>query len=321
VKTFVVSHRSALGDAVQALVQAVPAGVRDCLRGPVSRISAGETKGRAPSWPRPFDIVVPAGQTLTRRISIPRAARGDLAHAIELFIRHDTPFEPGEVVIHAEESPHASGDDQAPYLVRLVPRQPIENALRALGGSRRRVRRILLTSRSATAAEVDIAPAFLGPRYLRSLAAILPIGLIAIALVLLAGRELTSQQAAIAHLEATIAETRAAVQLANRGVEKRNELSSGQEALAKLVTQSPPVLARLELVRQALPLSTEISRIAVRGTELRLTVRSDDVLADAQLLGDAAASWESSIEGALSNDPASGREVATILLRQRETAN
>ncbi|OEO31854.1 hypothetical protein VW23_014350 [Devosia insulae DS-56] len=308
----VIADRSFVSGAMRSMRSALPPALRRLFRGPVSTLALAETPAaRQRRSRRQVDIVVHADTVLRRRIVVPLKARKEIAHAIDLFIRTETPFAPGDVLVHASEDPARPSDQQVSYTVRLLPNAALLQGLKAHKLRPGQVAGILLDG----VPEIDFAPALFPARRLLRWLPLVPVVLTLAALGLLGLSELSQRQLQIAALESEIASTLTRVRAVTAEMDTARQQVSGTGAVLKLLNETPSAFLTLEAVRRLLPNETEVLRIDMRGAETRLAIRSPNALADAQRLGDEAANWSSSIEGPITADPSSSLELATILLR------
>lgn len=314
--SILVRNRSRLGELGDAALRTVPLSWRGLLRGPVTEISLGRTaeSRRRISPFRPVDLIVTLDLVLQRKMSVPKSSRQDISSAIELFLRHDTPFDPGEVGVHALELPSGPGAEQSAYMVRVLPRAVIDDAMRYFRIRRSQLRKVLIANASGTPDEIDLAPAlFPRWRWAKWLVTI-PIAVVISSICTLAFGNLAQLQTRVAELDQQVATQLAVVKSLGQQLDTLHRGSTGEAAAMDLVQGTPSSFEWFEQVRKRLPGTTEISRIEMHSGELRLSVRSPDVLADVQKLG-ASRLWSANLEGAITADPASKQDAATILLR------
>ncbi len=312
--SFVIADRSFVSEALRSAHKALPAAVRRLIRGAVDTVALADTSdGRRYRPLQRVDVLVPADMVLRRRIVVPAKARKEIGHAVELFIRTETPFSPEDVLAHAREEAARPADQQVAYAVRLLPRATLRQALATRKLHVRQVDRVVLDG----VADVDFAPAlFPARRFLRWLPAI-PIVVILTAVAWHGLGDLSQRQSRIAELEDRVAATLVRVKALTGDIEAARQQASGTLAVLKLLSDTPSAVATLEAIRRSLPAGTEVLRLDLRGSEVRLAVRSPNALADAQALSVAPAPWAGSIEGPITADPGSSLEMATILLRPR----
>lgn len=313
--TIVIADRSFLSVAMRSARSALPPRLNDLFRGPVETVVIAEPpsdrRGRSRQW---VDVVVNADSVLRRRIVVPAKARQEIAHAIDLFIRTETPFAPADVLVHASEDVVRPSDQQVGYTVRLLPKAEL---LRGLSQHKLRpgqVARILLDG----VPDIDFATALFPARRFSRWLPLVPVALTFAALGVLAMNELSGRQLQLAELETEIASTLLRIRTVTAEMDAARQQVSGIGAVLRLLNETPSAFLTLEAIRRLLPNETEVVRVDMRGTETRLAIRSPNALADAQRLADAGANWSSSIEGPITADPSSNLEQATILLRSQQ---
>lgn len=309
--SIVIADRSFLSESLRSVQSALPVSLRNLLRGPIETVHLAQapTGKRRRSFEQ-VDVAVGPDLVLRRRIVVPVKARKDVAHAIDLFIRTETPFAPGDVLVHALEELARPSDQQVGYTVRLLPRTALLRGLKAHDLRPRQVARIVLDG----APEVDFAQALFPARRVLRWLPIVPVVLTLTALGLLGLSELSARQLQLSGLESEIALTLGRVRSVTAEMDAARQQVSGTAAVQKLLETTPSAFLTLEAIRRSLPTETELLRIDLRGAETRLAIRSPNALADAQRFAGQGANWSSSIEGPITADPTSGLEMATILL-------
>lgn len=312
--SIVIADRSLLSAALRSVRSALPLSLTKLLRGPIETVAIAQPpSGKRRRSLKPVDVAVSSDIVLRRRIVVPAKARKDVAHAIDLFIRTETPFAPGDVLVHALEELARPSDQQVGYTVRLLPKTALLQGLKAHNLRPRQIARIVLDGTP----EVDFAEAlFPARRLLRWLPAV-PVALTLTALGLLGLSELSQRQLRLAELESEIGLTLGRLRIVTTEMDTARQQVSGTAAVATLLDATPSAFLTLEAIRRTLPAETELLRIELRGAETRLAIRSPNALADAQRFAGEEPKWSSSIEGPITADPASGLELATILLRPR----
>lgn len=310
--SIVIADRSFLSETLRSVRLALPTALQRLIRGPIGAVAiAAAPTGNRRRPSQPVDVVVSYDVVLRRRIVVPAKARKEVTHAIGLFIQTETPFAPGEVLVHALEDTARPSDQQLAYSVRLLPRTALLQGLAAHKLHPRQVARIVLDG----VPDVDFAPAlFPSRRLLRWLPAI-PVALTLTALALLGLGDLSQRQLQIAELESEVALTLGRVRALTTDIDAARQQVSGTGAVLKLLNETPSAFLTLEAIRKFLPTDTEVLRIDLRGAETRLAIRSPNALADAQRLARLETRWSSSIEGPINADPTSNLEMSTILLR------
>lgn len=310
--SIVIADRSFLSETMRSVRSALPGALQRLIRGPITTIAIAEAPtGKRRRSGQQVDVVVSSDIVLRRRIIVPAKARKDVAHAIGLFIQTETPFAPGDVLVHASEDMARPSDQQVAYTVRLLPRTALLHGLAAHNLRTRQVGRVLLDG----VPEVDFARALFPARRLLQWLPAVPVALTLAALALLGLSDLSQRQLRIAELESEIALTLGRVKALTGDMDAARQEVSGAAAVLKLLNETPSAFLTLEAIRKFLPNDAEVLRIDLRGAETRLAIRSPNALADAQRLADPGTQWSSSIEGPITTDPASNLDMATILLR------
>ena len=302
----IILRRSAMIDALRWLATGIPVPLKRFWRGPVAtaQITAsglGPVEGAG--WLRPVDLRVAPEAMLPMRLAIPTEGRHELPHAIALAIRQDTPFEPDELVVQAIEVERGGGSET--YAIHAVPRRLISEARRAVG--HRRLGRI-----AATAGGPDLAGALFPLRRFSPWLAALPFLVIALVGMIGSYEVLAEQDRQVAELEARTT----SVLNELRQVSAKLEALEAQAAAGNLITAAIaaelPALVLLERARQQLGEAAEVTQVELRDGELRLSLRTPDVLAEMARFADAG--WVAAIEGAITADPVASREIATLRL-------
>jgi hypothetical protein len=312
----VIRRQTWIRSYLSAMQRALPKSLQGWFRGPVATLWLD---GAAPfarlGYLRPFDLVLGDDVVLKRRLSLPRMARADLPHAVELFIREETPFEPREVLIEAEERPAAPGDEQLTYLLRMLPVAQLEQGLRRLRLRRGRVRKVLLEDGSGQLSETQFARALLPHRRVKAWLTVIPIVIFATAMISAASQDLRSRQNQLSELEMEVETATATGKTLNAELDVREKATAGEEAAIALIVSTPSAFAMLEAIRHLLPNPTEVTRLELHSGELRIAVLSSNVLVDAQSLSRSSLHWSGAVEGAITADPQGKGELATILFR------
>lgn len=310
--SIVIADRSFLSEIMRAARSALSPALIELFRGPVETILIEQTPtGKRRRSRKPIDVVVSPDIVLRRRIVVPAKARKDVAHAIDLFIRTETPFAPGDVLVHALEEPVRPSDQQVGYTVRLLPRATLLAGLETHGLRLRQVVRIGLHGMP----EVDFADAMFPRRRLTRWLPAIPVLLALVGLGLLGLGELSQRQSQLAGLETEMGETLGRIRAITAEMDAARQQLSGTAAVRQQLAAAPSAFLTLEAIRQALPNHAEVLRVDLRGAEIRLAIRSPNALGDAQQLAGKGVDWSSSIEGPITADPTSNLEIATILLR------
>lgn len=300
------AHRIAM-----ALISAIPSRLRSWWRGPVETLSFETGQRVRRTWLRPVEVLLPAELVLRHRLTIPSGARQDLRSAIALFVAHKTPFEPRDLLVHAAKDGGQTTGVHSTYTVHAVPRGLVDGLLKERGVPRQRVRCI-----GVSGTGVDFAPALSPGLRWRRWSFLLPTAVALISLAAWAAGDLSTKADHLAALEAEVSATLVRVRDAGGALEAQSKAATGIGEVRQLLEASPSAYLTLVAIRELLPGSTEIARIQSGGGETRLSIRTPDALDVVRALNSGAvADWSASIEGPITSDGGSGREVATILLR------
>lgn len=309
----IIRHRSVVTDALRWLGGGVPQRLVAWWRGPSARAeitASGVGAVSGATWWRPVALTVAPEAALQMRLVVPAEARRDLPHAVALAIRQDTPFEPEEVVAQAVEVERSGGNET--YLIHLVPRRLIAEAVENVG--RHRLGRV-----SAGAPEgPDLAAALFPGRRLRPWITVLPALIIIGVLAFGATHGLAEQEGRAAALEGEVAARLAELRGLAGQLEAIDVKAAAGNEIAAAIASSPVAAVLLERVRGALLPATEVTQVDLRGRDLTVSLRTSNALKD--LARFIEAGWSATIEGAITAEPASGKEMATIRLPQPGSA-
>lgn len=298
----------------KALGQALPNPLRALLQGPHATMRLDLEAPPAIAKPGPIDMVVPADLLLRTRLSLPRSSRSDLPHAVNLFLSEKTPFTPAEVLVDAEEQEAAAGDEQADYVIRILPRVLLDRAVARWGRRLRRIGNISVQEPSGEIIATDFSLALFPRRRYSRWSVAIPIAILLGAFTLYAARDLAARQAQIATLEIEVQTATATAKSLANDLHAREKASSGNDAVLAAISSAPSAFATLEAIRHALPAQTHVTAIELQGTKTRLAIRSANVLADMQTIATAKSHWQGAIEGAITTSPQGGGEIGTIVL-------
>jgi hypothetical protein len=282
---------------------------RELLEGPQERVQSSSARRRAMRW-RPLEVAISEELILKTRISIPRSALGDLAHAVDLLIRRETPFEPDEMLLHAQQT--ASRDaDQLTFVIRMLPRARVTAVFSTLGVRSGQVSRLTVEDAGTVRTEIDLSR---GLRRRTDFAGLLSAA--AIALCLVAGTylwwsELDVRTRQIALMQTEVAAVSSQLALAARELDRKRPKGDLFDATTVLFEPGNSAFVRLMALAEALPPQVEVSRLELDGKRLRLTIRSIDILADIQSMN-IISPGTTVLDGPLTADPATGLELATI---------
>lgn len=303
----IVKRRVAVAEALRWLFAGIPERLVRLWRGPTAsaEITAnGLGKVTGASRLRPVSLTVAPDAMLPMRLVIPSEGRNELRHAVALAIRQDTPFEPDEVVALAVEAERGAGSET--YLVHAVPKRLIADAVGKVGHLR--LDRVSVASLHGP----DLATAMFPWRRARPWLAALPLAVILVVMGLGAHGVLAEQQRQAAGLEIETAVALAQLRELSDELEGIEARATAGKQIAAKIGAAPVAFVLLDQARHLLSSSTEVAEVELRAGELRLSLRTADALADMALFVEAG--WSAAIEGAITADPMSGREIATLRL-------
>jgi len=305
----IIRRRSLVDDALRWLAAGVPDRLLRLWRGPAASGEIGASglvDLAGTGWLRPVNLSVLPEAMLPMRLVIPTEGRHELRHAVALAIRQDTPFESDEVVAQAVEVERRAGSET--YLVHAVPRRLIADAVRKIG--HRRLGRIV----AGPVGGPDLAEAMLPWRKMLRWRALLPVVVI-LGVAAVGAHDLLAEQDGRAEaLEGEVAAALAELRQLSGELDVIEAKAAAGNQIAAAITAAPPAFVQLEGVRRALPPTSEVVQVELRTGELLLSLRSLDSLGDMARFVEAG--WSASIEGAITADPASGREIAMLRLSQ-----
>lgn len=292
------------------LRRGVPASLAALWRGPVKPVRIdGETTAQLSPWSlRPVEVVLGPGLVLTKRLTIPRAARHDLQSAIAIFMGHQTPFEAHELLIHAQEDPSAVARDTISYTLRAVPRAIIETQLASRGVRASRVERVSV----AGVDNIDLASALRPGVAWRRRSFILPAVIALVALILGGAGELASRAVSIARLQEELTTKMVELRAATAELEERSKSAAGLSEAIQLLNEAPSAFISLLAARELMPPDAIVTRLQVNHDGTRLSVNAPDILATIKAIG--GGTWIASVDGPITANPAGG-ESGMILLR------
>jgi len=268
----------------------------------LTRSGVGSVGGA--SWSRPINLTVAAEAMLPIRLVIPTEGRQELRHAVALAIRQDTPFDPGEVVAQAVEVERGAGSET--YLIQAVPKRLIYEAVRKVG--HRRLERII----AGNAGGPDLAAAMFPWRRAMRWLPLLPMAVILIVAGVGGYDVLMEQDRRAGALEVQVTAALAELRRLSVDLDLVEAKAVAGTQIAKAIAAAPSAFLLLEQARRLLPPSSEVLQAELREGELLLSLRTPDALGDLGRFSKAG--WTAAIDGAITADPASGREIAVLRL-------
>lgn len=273
----------------------------------------GSVLGRSRSRWRPVDVLVAPALVLTRRLAIPSEARRELRSAISLLVRSETPFRPDEVLSRAVDVDGVQDTGSLNFTVLLVPRLQVDNALRAHGIDRSRVRTILPAAQED--ADIDLAASYQRPWHRhRRWSWSLPVLIIVGAIATWVHAEVDVRRRESLAIEVLITEQISKLKAVAAELDELRGQSEKVSAAAEAIAASVPSLEILAAVRDAQQSTTEILRIELRDRNIRLLVKTADALGEARLMGKALPGRAVAVDGTITTDSELNVETATIVI-------
>jgi hypothetical protein len=232
--------------------------------------------------------------------------RADAIGAIELFVEGEVPFRLGELIIFAEERERSAGGHM--FAISLILKETIWQAMRTADVRPLRLRSMGLATMDWTD-RCRLADAV--RRYPRFPTRLIGLGLAALAVWANVGNLNARQLAIHTLLDQQVQEaSRVVSQLADQAA-RSNAMAS---ALGSSMQHQPAsVLAQLVELRSKRPASLEIARITFSQGSMSLSIQSDDVLRDVEVLSHAMGEWTASLESPIQTQRG-GLETAVIRL-------
>lgn len=275
---------------------------------PVSRLLTPRIGG-LPRW-----LLLPAGDGLRRRLSLPAAAADRLRDVLGFEIDRQTPF-PADQVYYDARLIGRRGDGQVDAELIVVPRTTLERALTALGAP--------LT---ATLAGVDMADADgqpLGVNLLpgvqrsrrRDPRAFWNLGLIAVALVAIGAGLWQIRENRSAAADALEAEAKRRGQQASKIADEKKQLVDlveGMRFLQETRNGRPTTVEVLDELSRRLPDNTFLERVSIEGERVQIIGLSPEAPRLVERL-QASKLWRSvNLTGALMPEPTRGKDRFTL---------
>ena len=308
-----VRERSPLLDSLRWLLGGAPAWLVRLLSGDATTLTIPGT-GQARRG-RPVKVLVGPELILSRRLRLPLAGKADLKSAIRLLIETETPFRPNELIVHAERLPAPRETTQAVYEIRLVPRQ---NLLAELAARGIRPAQITGIADRSTPDRTDFSRSAFPLRAAMRWAFVVPLLIVVACVALLLGEATQRREANLAHLAAAESARLEELRRASDELDDRRQALMGTAEVVEALSASASVFNLMTLVRAALPADVQVLRLDYSDRALQVPIRAADALAIAQGLG---GTMSAKIDGAITIDPGSGLEQATIRIAEPSGAN
>jgi hypothetical protein len=291
----------------------IPAPVRDFWVGPVDYVDidlAGGRMARPLRLFRPVTLRLAPDLILESRMTLPPAARADVATAAEIMVRTQTPFAPGELLVHASLATATPVEQDLVYDVRLTPRSRIDEVLTNLKIRVGRVEKIT----PINAPDVDFIGAFRSRRTWFYLSRILPVVGVIAALACLGLVRVETLRAQRMAVDAALVSEVAAVTSLSAELSERERALGAQAAVGGLFQGLPSAFLLLERFRSVLTPSITLSRIRLDDGQARLDVQAPDILAEIRTLSAAMPEYRATLDGSLGRTPDGRMEIGTVLL-------
>jgi hypothetical protein len=313
VRTLIVQRRTLWSRWLEGWEHVVPAALTRAIVGPSTRYVAGTVRPRTTQWLRPLEIVVPHDLILKRRLRIPREGVPDLPHAIDLVVSRETPFSSDELLIHAQEEEVTEAGQALSFVLRMVPTATLRKALEAARFPLRLVSGLTLEEAGRILPHVNLVEALRPSLRLRWLAFAIPIAVIVAMTTILSQQYLAERSSNLATMERYLSSRVARLEALSREIENEKARGNGRQAVMDLLAATGSAYDSLRWLRAALPEAMQVALIELAHGEMRVAVRSADILADVERLNASGRGWSVSIQGALTTDLSTGSELATLL--------
>lgn len=294
----------------------VPDFVKSSFIGPANtlQLSWGKcTYSQAfPTGFRPVDLIVADDLILEVPVVFPREARPDFKSALAIELETRLPFSADELLVHASLVDEKHGEDR--YSVAVVKRETVVDALEAEGIAPWRVRSIA-SGRDSLGRPRELVSAFAPwPSRCRKLIAALPMLLLLVTISWVSVSVPVRQNQMLIEAEKALAkETQLISKLASEELELSAGLAGEKQILSEVDGNEQVLRLFLEL-RRAMPDNVGVSRIEHRDEFLRVTLYAPSVLQAVEKLTQSSENWSVALDGAISSDPVTGKERASVLV-------
>ncbi len=312
-RTLIIERRTLWTRWLETWAQLMPKAVARAIAGPSNRYVVGAAPPRTIDRLRPLEVVVPHDLVLRRRLRIPRMGLPDLPHAICLIVERETPFDGDELLIHAQQEETSDATQVRSFVVRMTPVIMLRRALEAARVPVRAVTGLHLEEADRALASVNLVAALRPSLRYRWLALALPIATSIAAALFLSQQYIAERSSQLATMEQYLASRVTQLESLSRKVEDWKARGMGWSTVTDLLVGTVSAHDSLRWLSAALPEATEVSRVQLVDGQMRITVRSPDVLADIETLNASSHGCSMSIVGALTTDPSAGLELATLV--------
>lgn len=284
------------------------------VEGPTSHV---EVSASGATWTkrrpgRPIVLEVQADAILASRLTLPRLSSRQVFSAATLILESETPFEASELLIALRARPDPTADQRLTYDVFALPKAVVDDSLAALKIAADRVITVVSVDGAIASTKVWFPWGTKRQKFSAIAAVALPFVLITAAL----GWNAAALNAGWnARLETLTAE-QDRVQAEARQLQAQitaAQARAAEQAQVNVLLARPSVYVALNDLKALLPVGTSLSALNIQKDELRVIVRSKDVLETVSRLN-AAGRWAVTVEGGIAADPSSGGETATLRL-------
>ncbi|MBS0213053.1 MAG: PilN domain-containing protein [Proteobacteria bacterium] len=276
-----------------------------------SRIDArlGERRVERPRW-----LLLPAGQVLRRKITLPAAASDRLRAVVGFELDRQTPFRADQVTYDCRVLAVDAVNKTAQVELVVLPKDRLEAALAALGPLAEGLSGVDACDAGGVPLRCNLLPAERRrpPDHRRLW---LHLGLAAIALVALGfafGRILDNRRDEVTRLHAQVEQRHAQARKVTALIGQLKDAAEGANFLAAHRAAQPPMLAVLADVSSRLPDTTFLERFSQQDNQIFLTGLSTDAASLVAKLQDSPLLRSPALAGSVQPDAASKRDRFTL---------
>lgn len=262
-----------------------------------------------PRW-----LLLPAGSSLRRRLSLPAAAAERLRDVVGFEIERQTPFAADAVAFDARVIGRREGDAAVDAELIVVPRAALDPQLAALGPLAPLLAGIDVAGNDGTPLDVNLLPPAQRRRsrdpWLVWNLVFAAVAIVALALTL--WLLLQNRRAAAEAFDAQVASQAAA---ASRAAAQRHELDAliqGQAFLQRARRDYPTAVEIIDELSRRLPDGTYLEKLAIEGDRLTLIGLSNEAPALIGRLQDSKLWRSPALAGALQTDPTTRKDRFTL---------
>ncbi len=254
-------------------------------------------------------LLLPSHQVLRRRMHLPVAARDNLATVLGFELDRQTPFRAEQVFFDSRILPHDSAAKTLPIELGLVPREPVNEAIAALGPLALQLDGIDAGTPSGRMGFNFLVTSQRRRRVHKLLWINLALVAASIMFLLLAMSHLVDNR--VAAVESLRLESDAQRDAARDVAGMRKSLEeavAGANFLAVRKSVAPSVIELLNTLTETFPDDTFIERINLAGSTLSMTGQSGQAAQLIELLRDVKGIREAALSGPIAPDARSGKD-------------